>query len=135
MSEGQVGTEPPATKFGSKAREAGRFVRKLHNDRDGPISKTVRWLAARDMRFPSADTLAQLALGAGILIALVIAGAMIVQRFRGGAADTAHEANELITNFQEMHSRGDITVADYRKIKSVLGEHLHSELKDDKDKG
>jgi len=87
------------------------------------------------MRFPSADTLAQLALGVGILIALVITGAIIVQRFRGSAADKALDANELIGNFQEMHSRGDITDADYRKIKSVLGAKLHSELKDDKDKG
>ena len=87
------------------------------------------------MRFPSADTLAQLALGVGMLIALVIAGATVVQRFRGGAADEALDANELIGNFQEMHSRGDLTDADYRKIKSVLGAKLHSELKDDKEKG
>jgi uncharacterized membrane protein len=87
------------------------------------------------MRFPSADTLAQLALGMGVLIALVAAGAMIVQRFRGGMADKGADAGELITNFQEMHSRGDITDADYRKIKSVLGARLHSDLKDDKDKG
>ena len=87
------------------------------------------------MRFPSADTLAQLALGVGILVALIIAGVIIVQRFRGSAADKGTDAGQLIANFQEMHSRGDITDADYRKIKSVLGDHLHSELKDDKDKG
>jgi uncharacterized membrane protein len=87
------------------------------------------------MRFPSADTLAQLALGVGMLIALVVAGALVVQRFRGSAADTALDANELFANFEEMHSRGDITDADYRKIKSVLGAKLHGELKDDKDKG
>ena len=91
-------------------------------------------VAARDMRFPSADTLAQLALGVGMLIALVIAGAIVVQRFRGGAADKALDANELFANFEEMHSRGDITDADYRKIKAVLGAKLHGELKDDKDK-
>lgn len=87
------------------------------------------------MRFPTADTLAQLAVGVGLLIALVIAGTLVVQRFRGGAADKGTNANELITNFQEMHSRGDITDADYRRIKSVLGAQLHGELKDDKDKG
>jgi hypothetical protein len=79
--------------------------------------------------------MSQLALGVGILMALVVAGVIIVQKFRGGAADKALDANELISNFQEMHSRGDITDADYRKIKSVLGGHLHSELKDDKEKG
>ena len=69
------------------------------------------------------------------MIALVVVGAAIVQRFRGGAADKALDANELIANFQEMHSRGDITDADYRKIKSVLGAKLRGELKDDKDNG
>lgn len=135
MSEAISWIRPPATKMGLEAREAGRFVRKLHNDREAPFWQNCALVAARDMRFPSADTLAQLALGVGILIALVIAGAIIVQRFRGGAADEALNANELIANFQEMHSRGDITDADYRKIKSVLGAKLHSELKDDKDKG
>ena len=69
------------------------------------------------------------------MIALVMAGVMIVQRFRGGMADKGASASELIANFQEMHSRGDITDADYRKIKSVLGGRLHSDLTDDKDKG
>jgi len=87
------------------------------------------------MRFPSAETLAQLAVGVGLLIALVMAGVVIVQRFRGGMADKAQDANELLGNFQEMHSRGDITDADYRKIKSVLGARLHSDVKDDKEQG
>jgi uncharacterized membrane protein len=87
------------------------------------------------MRFPSADTLAQLAVGVGLLIALVIAGAMIVQRYRGSAADAGSDPGKLFANFQEMHARGDITDADYRRIKSVLGEHLHWELNDDKEKG
>ena len=82
------------------------------------------------MRYPSVDTLAQLLLGMGILVGLVI-----VQRFRGGDAQKGPTAKELFSNFQEMRSRGDITDADYRKIKSVLGAELHGELKDGKDKG
>jgi uncharacterized membrane protein len=87
------------------------------------------------MRYPSADTLAQLLLGMGILVGLVMVGVLIVQRFRGSAVQKGTTANELISNFQEMRSRGDITDADYRKIKSVLGAELHGELKDGKDKG
>ena len=44
-------------------------------------------------------------------------------------------ASDLLTNFQEMRHEGDISDADYRKIKSVLGEQLQRELKDGKDKG
>ena len=74
-------------------------------------------------------------LGMGMLIGLVIVGVLVVQRFRGSAAHKDTSASELITNFQEMRSRGDISDADYRKIKSVLGAELHGELKDGKDKG
>jgi uncharacterized membrane protein len=87
------------------------------------------------MHHPSADTFAQMLLGMAMLIGLVVVGVLVVQRFRGGAAGRGTNASKLITNFQEMHSRGDITDADYRKIKSVLGAELHGELKDDKDKG
>ena len=87
------------------------------------------------MHYPSAETLIQASLAIGVLLGLVIVGVLIVQSFRGGAADKAPSANELLANFQEMRSRGDIDDADYRKIKSVLGAELHRELKDDKDKG
>ena len=83
----------------------------------------------------SAQTLVQVMLWMTVLIGLVIVGVLVVQRFRGGAAEKGTRANDLLTNFQEMQSRGDISDADYRKIKSVLGAQLQSELKDDKDKG
>jgi hypothetical protein len=83
----------------------------------------------------SIDTLVQAILAVGVLIGLVIVGVLIVQSFRGSAVRKGPTANELLTNFQEMRSRGDIDDADYRKIKSVLGAELHRELKDDKDKG
>ena len=87
------------------------------------------------MHHVSAETLVQAILGMAVLIGLVIVGVLIVQSFRGGAAGKGPSANDLLANFQEMRSRGDIDDADYRKIKSVLGAELHRELKDDKDKG
>jgi hypothetical protein len=87
------------------------------------------------MHLPSADTLAQLMLGLAILLGLVIGGVLVVQRFRGSAADKGATANELMTNFQEMRQRGDISDADYRKVKSVLGAQLRGELKQGKDNG
>jgi uncharacterized membrane protein len=86
------------------------------------------------MRHPSADTLAQVMLWMGVLIGLVVLAVLIVQRFRGGATDSTGGAKELVANFEEMHSRGDITEADYRKIKSVLGNQLHARRKDDNHK-
>jgi hypothetical protein len=87
------------------------------------------------MRHLSAETLSQILLALGLLMGLVIVGVLIVQRYRGGMADRGFSPGELMANFQEMRGRGDISDADYRKIKSVLGEKLQGELKDGKDKG
>jgi uncharacterized membrane protein len=86
------------------------------------------------MRTMTAETLGQLITGMGVLLGLLTVAVLIVQRFRGDAAQKGSTAKELASNFQEMRSRGDITDADYRRIKSVLGESLHSELKDGKQK-
>ncbi len=82
------------------------------------------------MRTMTAETLGQLITGVGVLLGLLTVAVLIVQRFRGDAGQKGSTTKELVSNFQEMRSRGDITEADYRRIKSVLGESLHSELKD-----
>ncbi len=87
----------------------------------------------------SAETLAQLITGLGLLLGMLIVAVLVVQKFRGGAAETGSMAKELTANFKEMRSRSDITEADYRRIQSVLGDTLHrelvdSELKDGKNK-
>ena len=82
------------------------------------------------MQKMSAETVGQLITGLGLLLGLLILAVLIVQKFRGSAAQKGSTAKELVSNFQEMRSRGDITEADYRRIQSVLGDSLHSELKD-----
>jgi len=86
------------------------------------------------MKQVSAETLAQVILWLSVLIGLVFAAVLVVQRLRGSAAEKGQSANELLSNFQEMKTRGDLSDADFRKIKSVLGAHLQGELKDGKDK-
>ena len=86
------------------------------------------------MQKMSAETVGQLITGLGLLLGLLILAVLIVQKFRGSAAQKGSTAKELVSNFQEMRSRGDITEADYRRIQSVLGDSLHSELKDGKNK-
>ena len=85
------------------------------------------------MHHVSADTLAQLLLGLVVLMALVTGAVIVVQRFRGSASQRGPTASELMSNFQEMRQRGDISDADYRKVKSVLGAQLQGELKHGKD--
>jgi len=87
------------------------------------------------MRPLSAESLSQIIMALAMLLALLIVAVLVVQRFRGGTADRGFSSGELLANFQEMRGRGDISDADYRKIKSVLGDKLQGELKDDKDTG
>jgi hypothetical protein len=42
---------------------------------------------------------------------------------------------ELLSKFKEMRHEGDISEAEYRTIKAVLGEQLQRNVKDGKNKG
>jgi uncharacterized membrane protein len=83
---------------------------------------------------PSLETWIQLCVWVAILLGLVIVAALVVQRFRGSAAGKGAEPAELLTNFQEMRERGDISDADYRRIKSVLGDKIQDDLRGGKHK-
>lgn len=87
----------------------------------------------RTMGEVSTETWIQLLLWLGVLLGLVIVATHLVQRFRGGAAQKGASPGELLTNFQEMRERGDISDADYRKIKSVLGAQLQNKPKESQD--
>jgi hypothetical protein len=82
----------------------------------------------------SIETLIQLCLWVTVLLGIVLVAALAMQSWRGRAAGKGASANELLSNFQEMRERGDIDDADYRKIRSVLGTKLQTELKDGKKK-
>ena len=82
----------------------------------------------------SLESWIQLCVWGAILLGLVIVATLVVQRFRGGAAETGARPGELLTNFQEMRERGDISDADYRRIKSVLGDKIQDDAKGGKHK-
>jgi len=83
----------------------------------------------------SAATAVQIAIWVSVLCGLIVVAWLVVQRFRGGAADEGRPESELLTKFQEMRQEGDISEAEYRTIKSVLGEQLQRNVKDGKNKG
>jgi uncharacterized membrane protein len=79
-------------------------------------------------------TLVQMLFSLGILMGLIAVGYLVVQRFRGGAANEGRPESELLTKFQEMRHEGDISEQEYRTIKSVLGKDLRRSVKDGKTK-
>jgi uncharacterized membrane protein len=83
----------------------------------------------------SYDTAVQIAIWMSVLFGLIVVAWLVVQRFRGGAADVGQSESQMLTKFQEMRQEGDISEAEYRTIKSVLGEQLQRNVKDGKNKG
>jgi len=78
-------------------------------------------------------TPAQLVIWATVLLVLMSVGG--TSWSSGNADDDRLTANELLTNFQELHLQGDINDAEYRTIKTALGAKLREELEDSENKG
>ena len=98
-------------------------------------------LSAVTAFFPSAPVdeffaspLTQITILLAVLAVLVAAGVYIVGRFRGGSEKDQPTASELMTNFRELHSQGDLSEQEYRNIKTLLAERLQNELRDTGDK-
>ncbi|MDP7020357.1 MAG: hypothetical protein QGG36_31455 [Pirellulaceae bacterium] len=65
-----------------------------------------------------------------VLAILSAVGYYMVKKFRDRTDDDQPDANELLSNFRELHDEGDITEKEYRNIKTVLGAKLQEELSD-----
>jgi uncharacterized membrane protein len=70
-----------------------------------------------------------------VLAVALVVGYAIVKRFRDEIDDDRVSASELLTNFREMNREGDITDAEFRTIRTALGERLPTEVKDSRGKG
>ena len=80
-------------------------------------------------------TPAQLVIWTTVLLVLMTIAWYVVGRFRDNADDDRLTANEMLTNFEELHHQGDIDDAEYRTIKTALGAKLRQELEDAENKG
>jgi uncharacterized membrane protein len=78
---------------------------------------------------------AQLVIVLSVGAALVAVGVYVVGRVRGAATQSEPQGHELMTNFRELHSRGQLTDEEYRNIKTMLAPRLPGELKDKGDEG
>jgi len=79
----------------------------------------------------TADSLSiatQLVLWIAATAALVAVGVYIVGRVRAGLREDAAPSSDLLTNFRELHARGELSDEEYRTIKAMLAERLQQEL-------
>ena len=80
-------------------------------------------------------TEAQAVIWVTALLMLAVIGYYIVRRFRDLSGDDNPTANELLSNFRELHQEGDISDKEFRTIKTVLKEKLENELNNAGDEG
>jgi len=81
------------------------------------------------------STPAQATIWTAVLLILIVAGWYVAGRFRDRSDDNQPTASDLLTNFRELHHQGDINDAEFRTIKTVLGEKLQEELNGTDGKG
>jgi uncharacterized membrane protein len=79
--------------------------------------------------------LPQVVIWMAVLSIIVITAIYVVGRFRDRTDDDRQTANEMLTNFRELHHQGDIDDSEFRTIKTVLGTKIQEELRDTDHKG
>ena len=85
-------------------------------------------------RLLSAD-IGELVVWIAVLAALVVVAIYVIGKVRASPAQHEPATSQLISKFRELHSRGKLSDAEFRTIKTTLGTQLREELKDNGEKG
>lgn len=67
--------------------------------------------------------------------ALVVVGIYVIGYFRRLRHEKPLSANELISNFREMHAKGKLSDEEFRTIKGMLSDRMLQELNDSGQEG
>ena len=81
------------------------------------------------------DPVAEFVLWAALLAMLVAVAIYTIRRIRAAPSQQEPRASELISKFRELHSRGELSDAEFRTIKTTLAARFQQELKDDDETG
>ena len=73
---------------------------------------------------------ARAVLSVAALLVVVTVAYYVVLRYFDRTDEDKLKARELLTNFREIHHKGDISDVEYRTIKTTLGEQLQEELEE-----
>ena len=76
--------------------------------------------------------LIELGIWGGIGFLLVVIAVLVVRKLRDSAKGNQPRSGDLLSNFQEMKQEGDISDAEFRNIKAVLGNQLQRDVKSGK---
>jgi hypothetical protein len=78
---------------------------------------------------------AQAVIWTAVLVFFIALACFVVLKFRDRAFNDQGAATDLLSNFQEMEQQGDISDAEFRTIKTMLGTKFQRGLKDNGEKG
>ena len=78
---------------------------------------------------------ARLAILAAAVAVLIAVGIYVVAKVRRSFMESGPGAGDLITNFRELHSRGELSDEEYRNIKATLAARLQRQLKGRSEEG
>jgi ABC-type spermidine/putrescine transport system permease subunit I len=70
-----------------------------------------------------------------VLAIMIAIAAYVISKIRAETLQREPPASELLSKFREMHSRGVLTDAEFRTIKTALAEQLQKELNDISERG
>ncbi|MBN2021151.1 MAG: hypothetical protein JW809_00010 [Pirellulales bacterium] len=66
-----------------------------------------------------------------VLAAFAAACVWVIRKIRAESLQREPAASEMLSKFREAHTRGELSDAEFREIKTSLVERLHDELKGD----
>ena len=72
----------------------------------------------------------QLVLWVALLAVLLAAGIYVAGKIRAKTVQQEPSSTQMLTKFRELHSRGVLSDAEFRTIKTTLAMQLQAELKD-----
>ncbi len=73
---------------------------------------------------------AQLVLGFSAVAILVAIGIYVAGRVKSSVREDGITTNEMLTNFRELHSQGELSDGEYRTIKAMLSARLQEEIRE-----
>jgi hypothetical protein len=73
--------------------------------------------------------------GGGVVAAIAALTLYFGRKVRAGGGEAEPTASGLLSKFREMHSRGVLSDAEFRRVKTSLSTRLGDELKDNGETG
>jgi uncharacterized membrane protein len=81
------------------------------------------------------STGAQLILSVAVVAIAMTLGMYVIGRVRKSSRESLPTASDLLTNFRDLHSQGELSDEEFRTIKSMLAERMQRELTENNRKG